>query len=72
MSNSISIHQLQAEASRVIKRAEKGEVFEVMRYSKPVAVLLSVDEYHNLHQECRGCVEHWREITGKKLKKIKE
>ena len=72
MSNSISVHELQAEASRVIKRAEKGEVFEVMRYSKPVAVLLSIDEYHNLHQECRGCVEHWREITGKKLNKIKQ
>jgi prevent-host-death family protein len=70
MQTSISIHELQAEASRVIKRSEKGEVFEIMRYSKPVAVLLSVEEYRNLHQECRGCVEHWREITGKKLKKV--
>ena len=72
MIRNINIRELQADASKVVKRAERGEVFEVMRYSHPVAILMSVDEYHNLHQECRGCVEHWREITGKKLKRVKE
>lgn len=72
MNTTVNIRELQADASKVVKRAERGEVFEVMRYSHPVAVLLSVNEYHNLHQECRGCVEHWRKVTGKKLKKVKE
>ena len=72
MIRNINIRELQADASKVVRRAECGEIFEIMRYSKPVAILMSVDEYHNLHQECRGCVEHWREITGKKLKRVKE
>jgi len=72
MPTSISVHELQAEASQVVKRAERGEVFEVMRYSKPVAVLVSIDQYRKIDQSCRSCVTHWSRITGRKLRKASQ
>ena len=35
----ININQLQAQISRVMKDIEGGETYEVMRYSRPVAVI---------------------------------
>ena len=53
----ININILQAEASKVIKDVEAGKVYKIMRYSNPVAVLISQDEYECLTGECRGCVK---------------
>ena len=35
----ININQLQAQISRVMKDVEGGEAYEVMRYSRPVAII---------------------------------
>jgi len=36
---SININQLQAQISRVMKDIEGGESYEVMRYSRPIAII---------------------------------
>ena len=71
MPTAINIHTLQAQASKTVRRTESGEVFEVIRYSKPVAILLSKKEYDRLQSECRDCVRHWSTVTGKDLTKSK-
>lgn len=53
----VTVNKLQSEVSKIIKDVEKGGTYEVMRYSKPVAVLISKDEYECLTGECRGCVK---------------
>jgi len=53
----ISIHEMQAKASKVIKDVEAGEEYQIMRYSKPVARIISEEEYKCLTGECRGCVK---------------
>lgn len=35
----ININQLQAQISRVMKDVEGGESYEVMRYSRPIAII---------------------------------
>lgn len=55
--NTISIHELQAKASKVIKDVEQGKTYRVMRYSHPTAVIVSEQEYQCLSGECRGCVQ---------------
>jgi len=35
----ININQLQAQISRVMKDVEGGEAYEVMRYSRPIAII---------------------------------
>jgi len=35
----ININQLQSQISRVMKNVEAGEAYEVMRYSRPIAVI---------------------------------
>lgn len=53
----ISIHEMQAQASKIIKDVEAGSSYQVMRYSKPVARIISEKEYQCLTGECRGCVQ---------------
>lgn len=54
---SISVHELQAKASQVVKDVSLGYTYHVMRYSKPTAVLISQEEYDCLTGKCRGCVK---------------
>ena len=63
---SININELQSNLSGVIKSVEKGDDFEVVRYSKTVAVVLSSKKYDKIIQElvelkssCRHCVEEF-------------
>jgi len=35
----ININQLQAQISRVMKDVERGEEYQVLRYSRPVAII---------------------------------
>ncbi len=69
---SININELQSQVSQVIKDVEKGEKFEVIRYSEPVAVVLSKKEFEKMKEEleklrssCRGCVEEF--VKNKRL-----
>lgn len=54
----INVNQLQSKASQVVKDVESnGKVYKIMRYSQPVAVLISQEQYECLTGECRGCVQ---------------
>lgn len=69
----ININELQSKVSQVIKAVEKGEEFEVIRYSKPVAVILSEKKWEKMKQElielkgsCRKCVDEFKKIKRTK------
>ena len=49
----ININQLQSQISRVMKAVEGGESYEVMRYSRPIAVIRPKKE----EKGALGCVE---------------
>ena len=46
----MSIAEAKAQLTRLIHRAERGEAVRITRRGKPVAVLLSEDEYARLRQ----------------------
>ena len=64
---SISTNELQDQISRVIREVEGGEVYSVSRYSKPVAYLVSKEEFEKLAsgQECKSCMSDLRKIAKK-------
>jgi prevent-host-death family protein len=66
----ISTNLLQNQLSKVIKEVEGGEVYQVARYSKPVAYLVSKDCYEELisGHDCKKCVSDLRKIA-KEIKK---
>lgn len=61
----ISTNKLQNELSKVIKEVESGEVYQVARYSEPVAYLVGKDCYEELiaGQNCKKCVSDLRKIA---------
>jgi prevent-host-death family protein len=61
----INVNELQSQISSVLKDVEKGEIYEVMRYSDPIAVVLSYKDYLSLRGECKRCVEDLRNIAKK-------
>lgn len=63
----ISTNKLQNDLSKVIKEVEGGEVYQVSRYSDPVAYLVSKDEFEKLigGQDCKKCVDDLRKLTQK-------
>ena len=65
----VTIYNLQKNLSKVIKEVEAGDVYEIQRYSKSSAVLLSTKSFKELAsgKECKECVKDLRKIT-KKLK----
>lgn len=69
----ININELQSNISQVIKAVEKGEDFEIIRYSKPVAVVTSSEKYEAIQNElnelkgsCRKCVDEFKKLKIKK------
>lgn len=53
----ININQLQAQISRVMKDVEGGESYEVMRYSRPVAVIRPKNaEAFETNGQCHECL----------------
>lgn len=49
-------HELKTQTKRIIGNVEKGERYVVLRYSDPVAVLLSMKDYCKLiHQDPEKC-----------------
>lgn len=67
-SKTISIHELQARASQVVKEASEGQIFEIVRYSEPQAVIIPYSEYEKLKGSCRHCVDEIKTIVNKKFK----
>jgi len=68
----INVNELQSKISQVIRAVEKGEDFEVIRYSKPVAIVLGSkkwekiqDEMNELKGSCRKCVDEFKKIKTK-------
>lgn len=61
----ISINKLQDTLSSAVKEVEAGEIYEVSRYAKPVAYLLSVKEYERLKsgEDCKKCVSDLRKLV---------
>jgi prevent-host-death family protein len=71
MNKNINVNELQAKISGILKEVQNGTVYEVMRYSEPVAVVLAYDQYLRMKGECHHCIEELKQIA-KHLKKKKE
>ena len=65
MNKNINVNELQSDISKILKDVQEGNVYEVMRYSEPVAVVLSYREYLTLKGECKRCVIDLRKIAKK-------
>ncbi len=63
---SISTNELQDQISKVIREVETGEVYQVNRYSKSVAYLVSKKEFEKLvtGSECKECMSDLRKIAN--------
>ena len=59
----ININQLQAQISRVMKDVEGGEVYEVMRYSRPVAVIRPKNAEADKNPQCQQCISKIEEVA---------
>lgn len=61
----ISTNQLQNQLSKIIKEVEGGEVYQVARYSEPVAYLVGKECYEELiaGQDCKKCVSDLRKLA---------
>lgn len=62
----ININELQAQISKVIRNVEAGETYEVMRYSRPVAVIVPKRDHKKEKTGCDLCHEKL-DIILKKL-----
>ena len=58
----ININQLQAQISRVMKDVEGGEVYEVMRYSRPVAIIRPKSGEKAEGERCKECIAKIDEV----------
>lgn len=65
MQKNINVNELQSQISSILKDVQKGNVYEVMRYSEPFAVVLSYSDYRKLKGECRECMVDLRKIAKK-------
>ena len=66
----ININELQAQISRVIRNVEAGETYEVMRYSKPVAVIVPKKEHKTGKTSCDICQDKLDAILNKLEKTV--
>lgn len=62
----ITTNKLQNELSKVIREVEGGEVYQVSRYSEPVAYLVGKECYEELiaGNDCKKCVSDLRKIAN--------
>lgn len=63
----INVNELQNTISQVMREVELGEIFEVSRYSKPVAYLVPKERFENSISgvRCQKCLEDLRRIAKK-------
>ena len=61
----VTVNELQKKLSKIAKEVEKGEVYEVNRYSKPVAYLVPTEKFKDVisGESCRACMKEVREIA---------
>lgn len=61
----ITTNELQNQLSKIIKEVESGEVYQVNRYSKSVAYLVSKENFERLvaGTECKACMQDLRKIA---------
>jgi len=61
----ITVNELQRKLSKIAKEVEKGEIYEVNRYSKPVAYLVPTEKFMDVvsGESCKACMEDVREIA---------
>lgn len=59
----INTNELQSKISKVLKDVQDGDVYEVMRYSEPFAVVLSYEKYLMLKGECKKCIQELRHVA---------
>lgn len=71
MIKSINVNELQAQISKVTKEVESGAIYAVMRYSKPVAVMIPYSEYENMRGNCRLCMGELKSDLKKLLQEKK-
>ena len=55
-----SIYEARNNFSALVKLAEEGEVVELTRYDKPVAVIISYAEYENNSSDKESWLFKWR------------
>ena len=61
----ININQLQAQVSRIMKDVEGGEAYEVLRYSRPIAVIRPKKPAEELPKtRCGECIDKLDAILG--------
>ena len=56
-----SIYEARNNFSALVKAAEEGEVVELTRYDKPVAVIISYEEYEKRNSKKEDWLGKWRE-----------
>jgi prevent-host-death family protein len=64
----INVNELQSQISKVLKDVQAGEVYEVMRYSEPIAVVVSYEKYLTSKGECKRCIEDLRKLVKEEAK----
>ena len=63
----INVNELQNKISQIMREVEAGEVYQVSRYSTPVAYLVPQGEYEAAvsGSGCKACMQDLREIAKK-------
>lgn len=58
--------ELQIKTKSLILDVQKGDRYIIMRYSKPVGVLLGIDEYEKiLNENCNKCRGNLKKVLEK-------
>lgn len=69
ITKTINVNELQSKVSSILKDVQADTVYEVMRYSEPVAVVLSYEKYLSFKGECKQCVKKLTNIADLLKKK---
>lgn len=61
----INVNELQNKISQVMREVEAGKVYQVSRYSKPVAYLVPQGEYEETisGEGCKACMQDLRKLA---------
>lgn len=64
---SINVNELQNQISKIMREVEAGEIYQVSRYSTPVAYLVPQGEYEAAvsGSGCKSCMQDLRKIAKK-------
>ena len=62
-----SIYEARNNFSSLVKLAEEGEIVELTRYDKPVAVIMSYEEFENISTKEENWLMKWRKENEDQL-----